>query len=450
MARNIGILDLNKLHNISVIGLGKLGYPLAACLASKGHRVIGVDKNPSTVQIINNGEQTSKEPGLFEVVENSFGKLTATLEVDRAILESDSTFVVVPTPSQANGTFSNHLLLDACQEIGKGLADKNSFHLVIIISTVMPGSTGAEIQQRLEESSGKKCGKEFGLCYSPSFVALGSVIHDFSYPDAILIGESDQRSGDILESIYSTLCENEPAIARMNFINAEIAKLANNTFITTKITFGNMISHLCQEIPGADVDVVTEALGHDSRIGSKYLKGAIGYGGPCYPRDNIALTAFANQIGTKSDLSQTTDMLNREEVELLASLIGTHLEISTTVGILGLAYKTDTDVVEESQGLQLAERLASSGVSVVAYDPIAMSQARLSLSTSVTLCESSRECIERSDVVVITTPWKEFETLETKFFDPVGSKILIDCWRLLKNTACAKATKYIPLGIGPS
>lgn len=439
----------DKRLRVSVVGLGKLGYPLAACFAAKGHRVIGVDLNPRTVETVNLGQSPVHEPGVQELLQHSKYNFKAVSDVRDAVQDTDLTFIVVPTPSGADGAFSSQYVVDACTAIGGGLTVKGSYHLIVVVSTLMPGSTEGEIRPALEQASGKHSGADFGLCYSPTLVAIGSVVRDFTNPDVVLIGESDSRSGDLLEGLFKGLCENNPPVVRMNFINAEVTKLANNTFVTTKITFGNMLSHICQRLPDADVDVVTSALGLDSRIGGKYLKGAIGYGGPCYPRDNIALTALANRIGAGAQLAEVTDRVNREEVGLLVAITKSKAPKGGTVGILGMAYKPNTDVVEESQGLLLAQALVREGITVVAYDPAAMDEARRVLGTSVSFSKSAETCIHRSDLVLITTPWKEFEALDPVAFSPPGSRVLVDCWRILKASPVAAVTDYIPLGVGP-
>ncbi len=273
---------------VSVIGLGKLGSPLAAVLASKGHEVIGVDLNPEFVRLLNEGRAPVQEPRLQELIDASQGRLRATVDVEEATLQSEISFVIVPTPSDAKGAFTNKYVIEAVTAIGKALRKMDSYHVVNITSTVMPGSMGGEIRRALESASGRIVGKDLGLCYNPEFIALGSVIRDMLLPDAILIGESDTRAGDLLESIYRTSCENNPPVQRMNFVNAELTKISVNTFVTTKISYANMLADICDRLPGADVDVVTNAVGMDSRIGRKYLKGALGYGGPCFPRDNVA------------------------------------------------------------------------------------------------------------------------------------------------------------------
>jgi UDPglucose 6-dehydrogenase len=174
-------------------------------------------------------------------------------------------------------------------------------------------------------------------------------------PDMILIGESDERSGAILEKFYQGVCESNPRIKRMNFVNAELTKLSVNTFVTTRISYANMLAQVCETIPGADVDVVTSAIGCDTRIGQKYLKGALGYGGPCFPRDNVAFSALARTNGAPALLAEATDQLNRRQVPRLGAMILAKLPEGGTAGVLGLSYKPDTGVIEESQGVALAK-----------------------------------------------------------------------------------------------
>ncbi|MGC9025815.1 MAG: hypothetical protein ACP5NB_13475 [Chloroflexia bacterium] len=202
---------------ISVIGLGKLGAPLAAVLAYKGHEVIGVDVDERPIRLINEGKAPVYEPGLEPLIQASRERLSATGDYDLAVSTTEATFIIVPTPSDENGSFSLRYVLAAAGNIGRALRHKEGFHLVVLTSTVMPGATGGEVLPALEASSGRRCGRDFGLCYNPEFIALGSVIHDMLNPDFILIGESDPRSGDILSGIYHNLCENAPPIARMNF-----------------------------------------------------------------------------------------------------------------------------------------------------------------------------------------------------------------------------------------
>lgn len=440
----------NTITRVSVIGLGKLGVPMAACFAAKGFETIGVDTNPQNIEAIQNGSAPVTETGLQELLESTAGKLRATQDVEKAIVESEITFIVVPTPSEPDGGFSLRYVLSACDAIGQVLHSKQAFHLVVLTSTVMPGATDGPVRQTLEQSSGKQCGQDFGLCYSPEFIALGSVIHDFLNPDFFLVGESDLRSGSMLEAFYRKVAENTAPVARMNFINAELAKLSVNTYVTTKITFANMLTHICEQLPEGDVDVVTAALGLDSRIGRKYLKGATGYGGPCFPRDNLALIALARQLGISAPLAETTDRSNREEIRRLVELVKTNLPNGGAVGILGLSYKPKTGIVEESQGVLLAQALLDEHISVVVYDPAAMENARQALNGSVHFAESLQTCVEQADVIVITTPWEEFCHIKPSLVERQEKpRVIVDCWRILPQDQFKSVARYVALGVGP-
>ena len=440
---------------LSIIGLGKLGGPMAAVMAHKGHHVVGVDKNPLVVTAIREGRPPANEPQLAEMIAANRARLTATHDYEEAILATDVTFIIVPTPLGSGGRFSMEHVLNAAVQIGRVLRNKQAWHLVVLSSTVMPGSVGGQLLPALEKYSGKKCGAGFGLCYNPEFIALGSVVRDMLNPDMILIGESDARSGAILEELYTGLCESRPRIQRMNFVNAELTKLAVNTFVTTKISYANMLAELCEKLSGADVDVVTGALGCDTRIGAKYLKGALGYGGPCFPVDNIALSTLARENGVPALLAEATDALNRHQAPRVAELLLSRLPQGGTVGVLGLAYKAHTEVIEESQGVAIAKVLAARGARVVVYDPAAMELTRRQLGDSIAYAASAAECAGQSDVLAITTPWPEFGKLAPSDLKPADMKkgakpVIVDCWRVLPRAAFEDAAEYLTLGYGMS
>ena len=432
---------------LSIIGLGKLGAPMAAVMAHKGHPVIGVDLNPACVTAIQQGRAPVREPGLAEMIQANRERLTATMDYEEAVLATDVTFILVPTPSDPDGAFSLRYVMSSAERIGAALRKKNGWHLVALSSTVMPGSTGGRLLPALEAHSGKRCGDGFGLCYNPEFIALGSVIRDMLNPDMILIGESDERSGRMLEELYRGVCDSHPGIQRMNFVNAELTKLSVNTFVTTKISYANMLAEVCETLPDADVDVVTSALGCDTRIGPKYLKGALGYGGPCFPRDNVAFAALARANGVTSLLAEATDATNRAQVPRLAELILSHLPEGGTVGILGLAYKPNTDVIEESQGMALATHLLNTRVPVVVYDPAAMENAKNVLVGHVEFARSAAECARKADVLTITTPWAEFKSIQPAHLKQSAQMpTVLDCWRVLAPAVFKDAAKYVTLG----
>jgi len=425
---------------VSVIGLGKLGSPIAAVLAAKGYEVIGVDVDERKVSRIRSGTAPVFEPFLNEYIRHAGDNLRATTDLREAVLNSSLSFIIVPTPSEPSGEFSLRYVLPVCDELHRLIKEKDEFHVVVITSTVMPGHTGGPIKETLERST-LRCGEDFGLCYNPEFIALGSVIQDFLNPDFVLIGESDPYSGETLAQIYRNVCENDPPILKTNFINAEIAKIAINTFVTTKITFANTLARICERVPDANVDEVTRILGYDHRINPHYLKGAIGYGGPCFPRDNIAFSKFAREIGVRAQIAEVTDKLNRLQVELVTDIVLEHLDPKGVVGILGLTYKPDTDVTEESQSLQLACALKEKGISVIAYDP-----SLLPTETEVELASTLHECVDKSDLVVLATPWKSI--IDGLTPGMLRGKTLVDCWRVANFTLFKKVLKkYIPLGV---
>jgi UDPglucose 6-dehydrogenase len=433
---------------ISVIGLGKLGAPLAAVLASKGFRVIGTDLNREFVDAINNGAAPVDEPRLQELITAHREWLSATLDIPAAVEATDVTFIIVPTPSDASGRFSNAAVFQALESVGAGIRRKDTYHLVVVTSTVMPGSTGGEIRLALERHAGRQVGSTLGLCYSPEFIALGSVVSDMLRPDMVLIGESDTRAGNILAQLYQTTCESRPVVQRMNFVNAELTKLAINTFVTNKISYANMLAEICERLAGADVDVVTRAVGSDSRIGTKYLKGAIGYGGPCFPRDNVALSTLARSLGAQAQLAETTDAINRMQIERVLTAVESRFPGSGTIGILGLSYKPDTSVISESQAVFLLERLLDLGRHVVAYDPKALPVARQALRRSFDSAPSAAACVRAASLVVVMTPWREFGDLdEGPFIRPEKRLTVIDCWRVLP-AAVSLVADVVYLGQG--
>jgi UDPglucose 6-dehydrogenase len=434
---------------VTVIGLGKLGSPLAAVLASKGLNVIGVDVNPDFVRLLASGRAPVEEPGLQALIDGSKARLSATDDVEAAVLNSEVSFVIVPTPSDSLGGFSNKYVLSAVMAIGQALRKKPDYHVVNITSTVMPGSTGGEIRQALEAASGREVGKSVGLCYNPEFIALGSVVRDMLFPDMLLIGESDARAGDVLEGIYRRTCENKPPVKRMNWINAELTKIAVNTFVTTKISYANMLADMCERMTGADVDVVTSALGMDTRIGKKYLKGALGYGGPCFPRDNVAFGHLARTLGARADLAEATDRLNRYQIDRLAAAASKLLDGRSKVGILGLSYKPETAVIEESQGVALAAKLSEQRREVYVHDPMALAGAMAMLQDKVVPMSSAEECVKAVDVLVITTPWPQFgEIAPSAFARSRGRLQILDCWRILARDRLASVADIHYLGVG--
>src|SRR3989338_1078583 len=404
---------MNK--NISIVGLGKLGACMLAAYASRGHRAIGVDINQSYINAVNKGEQPVEETDLKKYLSENIDRISATQDYSQAIKNSEITFIIVPTPTDKIGGFSLNYILNACIDIGKTLRQKNSYHLIVLTSTVLPLDCENKIIPTLEKYSSKKCGIDFGFCYSPEFIAIGSVIRDLLNPDFFLIGEFDKKSGDMLETFYSTTSSNSAKVKRMNIPSAELTKISLNHFLTTKITFANMLAEIADQLPNVNVDVVTDAMGNDTRIGNKYLKGGLGYGGPCFPLDNRAFAFTAKRIGIRAPYAKITDDYNLSIPEKIIKKILKHAPPSSKIGILGLSYKTGTGFCEESQGLAIAKKL-------------------IDLNYQIN--------------VILLTNWDK-NNQAIKNIKIAQKIIIIDPWRQFIASDLSKLVTYIPLGIGP-
>lgn len=434
---------------ISISGLGKLGASMAAAITSRGHEVVGVDVNSDAVDAVNAGRAPVQETGLEELIAANKDRLRATLDQKEAVLATDLTFVIVPTPTDETGMFSTQYAIWAFREIGKALAAKTDYHTVVLTSTVAPGATRRDLLSALERESGRRCGPDFGLCYSPEFIALGSVIRDFLNPDFTLVGEFDSRSGQALENAYAEIMLNDPPCKRMSIENAELTKLAVNTFVTTKIAYANMLTAICERLPNGDIDVVSDALGQDRRIGRQYLTGGLGYGGPCFPRDNIALNAFSKTVGIDAIIARATDQLNRLQTDAIAKRLANLAPQDGTVAILGLAYKPHSHVVEESQAVRIALALADEGLRVIGYDPLARQTAQLELKDKAVMLDDLQMCIGQADVIVVATPDPAFSRLSASDFPKKDPQVIVyDCWRhLAQNLEKAPYIRYMALGL---
>ncbi|MHC4646781.1 MAG: nucleotide sugar dehydrogenase [Planctomycetota bacterium] len=423
------------MKTLCVIGLGKLGSPMLAVFAEAGFTAIGVDTNPAYVDAINAARAPVEETGLQDLLTRWTARYSATADTASAVTDAD-----------ADGGFTLEYVTPVCHEIGAALRDKVGYTLVIMTSTTMPGQM-REICDTLEQVSGKREGVDFGLCYSPEFIALGSVIHDFQNPDYAMVGAENAQAGDMLEQIYHQVHKNGAPIVRLSWVNGEIAKIAQNSFITMKITYANQLGNLCGAIPGADVDEVTRALGHDRRVGKHYLKAGTAFGGPCFPRDNRALVQAGKQhLADFGLLAETVDQLNEyTQDDIVDRVYALTPDGDPTVGILGLAYKPGTSVIEESASIVAAQALAVD-YTVIVYDPLAMDEARAVLGESVQYAESAQACIEVADAVILMHP--DGDAPRRFYF---RDKVIIDPWRSMQPELYEfECKQHIPLGIGPA
>ena len=436
-------------EQLSLVGLGKLGLCLAACLAEKGFPVIGVDIEERVVNQVNAGIAPWYEPGLDQLLAKHGGKtLRATTAHREAILQSDVTFVLVATPSNPDGSFSNRFIEAALRSLALALAtSEKPHHLFVISSTVMPGSTDEVFIPILEQYSGRKLNDGFSVCFDPDFVALGNVIKGFLRPDLVIIGESEPQAGARIEAIHRQMCENEPTIARMSIISAEIAKVCLNAYITTKISFANSIANLCERIPGADVDAITQAIGADRRISPYYFQGGLSFGGTCFPRDTRAYMTMAARYGVQAEIIHAVDQVNKYQDQHLAEIVLRELDsvANKTVGILGLAFTANTPVVTESPAIKLIAELIKRDVHVVAYDPLAIDNARTVFGSAVEYVHTAESCLAQAGLAVVMLRNGELKRA-VEGFTPQRPLTVIDCWRLIDRQRLPDRVRLVALG----
>jgi UDPglucose 6-dehydrogenase len=433
---------------VSIVGLGKLGLPLAACFATK-LTTIGVDLDPRTVGCVNAGHSPFPEPGLDELIAAAHAghRLRATSDPGDAIRLTDMTYVLVPTPSRPDGSFSNAILVGALKGLGEALraSDKRS-HLFVISSTVMPGTTRRELIPAIESAAGRRAGEGFELCYDPDFVALGETISGFLKPALIVIGQDSAAAGNRVAAVHRAICQGQPEIAQMSIESAEIAKVALNAYITMKITFANHVANICERVPHADVDAITHAVGTDPRISRKYFTGGMAFGGNCFPRDTIAYCRMAANVGLTAPLMEATETINDAQNALLLDVVlACARGASATVGVAGVAFRPDTPVITASPAIHLIRGLRSAGVRVVAFDPLAEETARAEFGDSIEYASSLADCLARCDVVAVTHRSPAFKS-GVESHVPQGPLTIVDCWRIVDPVRVAPQVRIVPLG----
>ena len=442
-----------------MVGLGKLGLPTLAFFASRGCYATGYDQNPSLIAELQEGKVSLKEPGLLKALLENKIRFSFTGNISMAVNNSNITFVIVPTPSDASGEFSNDYIRSAAEKIGKALKVKNEWHLVVLVSTVMPGATREHFVKVLEYHSDKICGLGFGVCYSPEFIALGSVLYNLENPDFMLIGQYDDRSGKQLEEFHSKILPVAVPNRRMTLENAELAKIAVNTFVTTKISYANMLAEICEKMPypGMDVSVITNAIGLDARIGKRYLSAGLGFGGPCFPRDNKALSVFAKKNGAGATLAEATETTNRLQAKrLVARIYDTipPLAKAKRVAVLGLSYKKDTAVIEESQGIEILKELLDSDAfkRIEIFDAAeTVSSTQKMLSTTkfrefVHPAASLAKAVKQADIVIIAVADKRFVPEWSLLKNKGNGVLIVDPWRIVEEASLPKGASYCTVG----
>ncbi len=393
--------------NISIIGTGYVGLVTGACFAQLGHHVTCIDIDPDKIQKINQGISPIYEEGLDTLLTNYKNRITATTEY-QTIMNTDVTFLCVGTPSNTDGSLDISYLTEATIHIAQILKMKKTAHVVVVKSTVLPGTTQELILPLLEQHTGKKVGIDIGLAMNPEFLKEGVAVQDFLKPDRIVIGLYDEHSRKILRELYKDFtCP----VLETTLSAAEMIKYASNAFLATKISFINEIGNLCKK-QGIDTYEVAEGMGLDKRIGRPFLDSGIGWGGSCFPKDVDALISWAKQKKEQARIIEQTKAVNIDQPLRLIQILQKHIPHlkGKTIGILGLAFKPDTDDIRESRAIPIVTELLRTKAHVKAYDPQAMENFK-KLFPTIHYCDSAKEALS-SDAVLIITKWKEFTTLD--------------------------------------
>jgi UDPglucose 6-dehydrogenase len=439
---------------ISVVGIGYVGLCTAVGFASKGYKVIAADKDPEKVFSINQGIPPFYEHDLEENLQKVFrnGYLRCVLDSVQAIINTDITFITVGTPSNIDGSIDLTQIESSAIDIGKALSKKDAYHLVVVKSTVVPGTTENVVKPLLENYSGKKCGSGFGLCMNPEFLREASAVHDARHPDRIVIGEYDKKSGDTLKALYRELhYEGSVPIVRTNLPTAELIKYANNAFLATKISFINTIANICERIPGADIATVAKGIGLDQRINPQFLRAGLGYGGSCFPKDVKALIAFSNKLGYPPRLLEATYEVNEKQAKCAVEKAKRKLKNlkGKTVAVLGLAFKPNSDDMREARSILIINQLLKEGADVTAYDPVVVSNAKSIFGDKIRYASSAIECLKNADCCILVTEWKEFKKLKPEdFTQNMRYPFLIDGRRIYNPTEYNKKLEFEAIGLG--
>jgi len=425
---------------LAVIGCGKLGAPLVACLAQAGHSVVGIDTNVDLIQNLRANIITWNEPNLVEYLDKYKSQIRFETTYSDEFNEVTTSFIIVPTPSTKTGEYSIDFVLSAVKSIGEKLNQISiDGHTIVIVSTVMPGDTEGRITKVLNESAGENS-KKISLCYSPEFIALGSVIKNLQNPDSILIGEPNDKAGMELQDLLLSMVLNKPKVLRMRISEAEIAKIAINSYVTTKISFSNQISEICEKVPGASAENVLSALGADSRIGISYLKQGTSFGGPCFPRDNRAFAKFAENIGIDLEIAYATDNINNRQQARLIRIFNKVAPKAKNILIVGMSYKKDTDVYEESPALKFMNE--SKNYNFFVFDDHISKIHGDNEFTFVTE-EKLKEKSFSIDVACLFVPSSSYEKIPDHLPENV---LLVDFWGNWSNYRNSNSLKYLKVG----
>ncbi|HEX8415495.1 MAG TPA: UDP-glucose/GDP-mannose dehydrogenase family protein [Sphingomicrobium sp.] len=429
---------------IAMIGTGYVGLVSGACFADFGHQVVCVDKDSAKIDGLNAGRMPIWEPGLDTLVKANAdrGRLSFTTDLAAGVDGAEAVFIAVGTPARRG---DGHADLTFVYQAIRELAAHVKPGTVIVTKSTVPVGTGDKICQILEEEGAK----DVSVASNPEFLREGAAIADFKHPDRIVVGAEDSRAEEVLKEIYRPLFLNRAPILFTGRRTAELTKYAANAFLAVKISFINEIADLCEAVD-ADVQDVARGIGLDNRIGPKFLHAGPGYGGSCFPKDTLALLQTADKAGVDQQIVRTTVKVNddRKEamVDRVARALGGSLQ-GKRIGLLGLAFKPNTDDMRDAPSLPIVKGLLSAGATVAAFDPVARHQAE-PMMPEVTFAADAYAAVADADALVIVTEWDEFRALDlAKLASTMRGKVLVDL-RNVYDRVEAERAGLVYWGIG--
>ncbi|SEH16074.1 UDPglucose 6-dehydrogenase [Natronorubrum sediminis] len=419
--------------HVSIVGSGYVGTTVAACLADLGHEVVNVEIDEEIVETINAGEAPIHESGLEERIAKHAGEnLRATTDYD-AVCETDVTFLCLPTPQADDGSLDLAIMQAGAESLGRALAAKDDDHLVVVKSTVLPGTTEDLVGPVLEDHAETAVGEGIELAMNPEFLRMGTAVEDFLEPDKVVVGATNEPARATLRELYAPILEREDTdLVETDISEAELIKYANNAFLASKVSLVNELGNIAKAY-GADAYEVLEAVGLDDRISAQFMRSGLGWGGSCFPKDVAALRAGAREQEYEPELLDAVVAVNDAQPRRLVDLLEQHVSgeadgslEGSRIAVLGLSFKPGTDDVRKSRALDVIETLHERDATVVAYDPVAVENVRPEY-PSVEFAGSGSDALEGADGAVVATDWPEFDELS---FEEMAQRIVVDGRRI--------------------
>lgn len=394
--------------NIAIVGTGYVGLVSGTCFAEMGSNVTCVDVDAKKIERLNRGEMPIYEPGLEELVHRNvcYGRLHFTTSLASVLDDVEVVFSAVGTPPDEDGSADLKYVLEVAREFGRNI---NKYTILVTKSTVPVGTAQKVKAAILEELDRRGVNVPFDVASNPEFLKEGAAIKDFMSPDRVVVGTESERAREVMARLYKPFMIKDFRVIFMDIPSAEMTKYAANAMLATRISFMNDIANLC-ELVGADVDSVRQGLGSDPRIGRKFLYAGCGYGGSCFPKDVKALAHTARDYGYTMDVIEAVERVNERQKSVVFNKLAAMLpELKgTTVAVLGLAFKPETDDMREAPSLEVIRRLLNAGATVRVFDPVAMDECRRIMGDKVVYCENLYDAVTGADAMTLLTEWRQF------------------------------------------